>query len=163
MQTFFKEKYEDRLDLKNTEFEPLIDLFSDMLAVDVYLFTGLIKTKIIPSEMTTDFLEIEKELLSQELEKNPRRKSKRNKFDEKLLIDHFNELLDTPIKGGYIEKIWEVLDTIDTTLGDVAVLFALIRANILSNLDGAVNITSALGKVMAEDLQRREVNKKLLS
>ena len=163
MSVFFLKKYEDHLNLRDTEFKPIIDLFTDMLMIDVYFFCGMINAKIIPSEDVIEFTKTEMIMFSKELENNKLKLSKSNKKDKKLLVDHYNNLLDLPIEGGYIEKIWDALEIIDITLGDVVLLFSMIRGKILANLEGCVNMLKAISIVMSDELKRRESNKQLLS
>ncbi|MCL2311355.1 MAG: hypothetical protein FWC41_02530 [Firmicutes bacterium] len=154
MSIYFRERfkdYEKLLELENMGLNPLFDLFKDMLLIDVYFITGIIRSYVMGLDPNMEIVQLELAIADEEFKRCPNNKgNKKSKKDQELLVDHYNNILN---KTDDIEKTWDAIDNVKGTVADILIYFFIIRAKILCYLDNSINMTIAIAQLAKNELK----------
>ena len=157
MSIYFKERCgdcEEFLKLKSMGLDPVFNLFKDMLMIDVYLITGLIKSQILTKIPTMEMIELEPKIAKEELENCTNRENKRNKKEEKLLIKHYYNILNDPKN---LEKTWDAIKKTNGSIRDLLIFFFVVRGKIICHLDNPINMTMAIFKIGESEIKNKKI------
>ena len=155
------EKYKFPDEIYSDELVPLRNVLEDMLAIDVYFYTGLIKSQLLATREeleTINFLIVlEQSCIKLEIDKNNMIHLDPDKKSVDFLVEHFDSLLDVPIGEDGFGRITKVLDSLDNfEAHTVLKLLTNIRARIVGGYDWMMNVTEALSIVSLNELKRKE-------
>jgi hypothetical protein len=145
--------------LQPENLKPLLDKFNDLLAIDVYFYTGLLKTKLLTESGAYELVEIESEAMEEIINNNPTNHNnfkKKNKKGLKLLIDHYNNLFSTPIDKSDYKVLYDAMWDLEVDIGQIYILLSVIHVIIPLTMKGGINLIKASEKVFNAEQRRRE-------
>jgi len=141
--------------------KPVIDLLTDMLVIDVYFYCVIIRSNLLMNlELYNgekiDLTTIEFEILNDELKKNNLKTFKLNKKDKKMIIDHYNYLLDLPHDQSDLKRIDEEIMDLNIPIDIILLMLSKIRINILASTEKASILARAVEIVGKNELKWRQ-------
>jgi len=157
MNHYFVEKFKTPPGLETPSNKVLLDKFESLLVVDVYLYTAMLKSKLIEFIPFELYFEVEKLVLEDITEQYQKtnKKMKRNKEAEKLLIEHYNNLLDVPFDKSVFNEVHEIFWDLDVPISELLILLVIIHTTIAFTIKDGINLINALSKVFNDEYDSR--------
>jgi len=139
--------------------KPLLDKFNDLLAIDVYFYTGMLKTNLICETGHYTIVDVELEIMNDLINSNPtthKNFKKKNKKGLRLLIEHYNNLLDVPSDKSVYSGLYDTMWDLDVDIGHIYLLLAIIHVTIALNMESGINLIKATDKVFKDEIESKD-------